>query len=80
MPAHAVPKNELSQSLYEVDRTINICTEKILRSSNGTTFFNRDPYDFQEACMDTGAQKSVIGKRKVLASCKQQNVRYARTH
>ncbi len=65
-----------SQSLYEVDATINICTEEIWRSSNGTTLLSCDPCAFQGAWRDSSAQQSVIGKQQALAYCKQHNIRY----
>ena len=38
---------------------------------------SRNNSAFQGACLDTGAQQSVIGKRQALACCKQQNIGYA---
>ena len=40
------------------------------------TSLSRDIFDFQGACLDNGAQQSVIGKRQSLAYCKQHNGRY----
>ncbi len=63
---------ESSQSPDEVETIINICTYEIWRSSYGKTFLSRDPCASQGACLDT----DVIGKRQVLAYCKQHNIRY----
>ncbi len=64
-----------SQSPYEVDTAINICTEEIWRSLNGATLLSRDPSAFQAACLDTGGQQIVIGKGRALAYCQQDNIR-----
>ncbi len=42
----------------------------------GMTSLSRDIYAFQGACLDTGAQQSVIVVRQALAYCKQHKIRY----
>ncbi len=76
-PIHAATELKSSKTLHEVDATFNLCTEEIWRSSNGTNSHSRDTYAFQVAYIDTGAQKSVIGKWQVLCYCNQHNIWYA---
>ncbi len=67
---------ESTQSPFDIDETINLCTEEIYPSSSIATSLSHDVYAFQSACLDTGAQLSVISKRQVPAYCKQHNIRY----
>ncbi len=76
-PAHTATMTKSTQSPYEFDKTIKICSEDIWRSSNWTIFLTPDSYAIQGSSLDPGEQKSVIGKRQVVVYSKQHNIRYA---
>ncbi len=67
---------ESSQPSYQIEATINVCTEEILRFSNRPTFHSRDPHEFLDGCLDTVAHESISGKRQAIAYCKQHKIRY----
>ncbi len=59
-PAHAATMMESSQLSHEIDTTINLCTEGIWRSSNGTTSLVRDTYAFQVACLEASYARKIV--------------------